>query len=193
MTAEETKEALKNSVKHLKKSKIIKTDKDITEKTGYKKSAVSLYVNGPSPVSEEFLEKFEEVFGIKVADYRVTKDAPKTIEQNNSQNDTDTRDLIDFLKKSLLEKTEEIKRLNNIIERLNEIKQSINDLQAVRQLADNNRVNLEKVVQSQETLVDLNSTFRETIALYVTKNPEQARSLLRTASKAFSRNRKEKS
>lgn len=80
MTLTETKMALRNAVKSLKQNDLIKNDKDIITRTGYKKSAVSLYVNGAAPVSGDFVKKFEEVFKLNLKDYRVEgeKAEPRT-------------------------------------------------------------------------------------------------------------------
>lgn len=52
-------------VRWLKEKKIIKRDKEIAMKTGYKASAVSNFLAGRRPVSKKFQEKFTEVFNLK--------------------------------------------------------------------------------------------------------------------------------
>lgn len=51
---------------------VINKDKDIADKTGYKKSTVSGYISGKVDASPGFRKKFEEVFELKLSDFAET-------------------------------------------------------------------------------------------------------------------------
>lgn len=69
MTREEKKKALTEAVKDLYERQKVENDNDIAEATGYKKSAISLYVNGTALPSDKFLRRFEEVYKLKLQDF----------------------------------------------------------------------------------------------------------------------------
>lgn len=62
-------EDIKRAVRWLKGRGLIDKDKDIGDKTGYRKSTVSGYVKGRIVASSDFRTKFEEAFKLKLADF----------------------------------------------------------------------------------------------------------------------------
>lgn len=59
------------AVKYLRDHRVIKRDKDIADLTGYAKASISNYTNGKLMASHKFIEKFEEVYKLKVSDFKV--------------------------------------------------------------------------------------------------------------------------
>lgn len=68
--------ALMAAVQDLYDKEVIKKDKDIVDKLGYSKGTVSGYINGTAKASEDFLNKFEEAFNIRLSDYSNGKTNP---------------------------------------------------------------------------------------------------------------------
>lgn len=62
-------EDIKMAVRWLKGRGIVNKDKDIADKTGYKKSTVSGYISGKIDASSDFRKKFEEVFELSLVDF----------------------------------------------------------------------------------------------------------------------------
>jgi transcriptional regulator with XRE-family HTH domain len=48
---------------------IIRKDGDISQKTGYNKATISGYMTGRTLASQAFLEKFQNVFGLRLEDF----------------------------------------------------------------------------------------------------------------------------
>lgn len=61
---------LQHAIQYLKGKGVIKRDGDIAQKTGYNKSTVSSYIGGRTIPSENFLHKFESVYGIKLDQFK---------------------------------------------------------------------------------------------------------------------------
>jgi transcriptional regulator with XRE-family HTH domain len=115
MTKEETKKAIREAVKYLKKQGAIEADKDIMEKTGFGKSAVSLYINGNADVSDKFVRKFEEVFKLDLEKFKpVVTDIIETkvnIPAHDDKSGDYQEEYINLLKKTLQDKEERIRLL----------------------------------------------------------------------------------
>ncbi len=62
--------ALIAAVQHLYGKGIVKKDKDIADKTGYNKASVSSYLSGNVKASENFVKKFQQVYGLSLSDFR---------------------------------------------------------------------------------------------------------------------------
>ena len=62
-------EDIKRAVRWLKGRGIINKDKDIVDKTGYRKSTVSGYISGKIDASSDFRTKFENAFKLSLADF----------------------------------------------------------------------------------------------------------------------------
>lgn len=69
--------ALQNAVAHLKGKKIIKTEGEISTKTGFSKGTVSSYLSGNHIPSVNFIDKFQEAFKLNLEDFN--KPAPVSI------------------------------------------------------------------------------------------------------------------
>jgi transcriptional regulator with XRE-family HTH domain len=61
--------ALQNAVAYLKGKKLIKKENEISLQTGFSKGSVSSYLSGNQKPSQNFLNKFEEVYGIKLSNF----------------------------------------------------------------------------------------------------------------------------
>jgi transcriptional regulator with XRE-family HTH domain len=138
---ENVKEALRNAVAYLKGERIIEADKDIAEKTGYKKSAVSLYIKGSSKVSDEFINKFEEVFKLKLGDF-ATKTPIKKQNQETKMQDY-ASELINSLKKTI-----------EILER---------NAEGLQKAIENNQKRIESLLQINSTLKERVQTDLKTV------------------------------
>lgn len=60
---------LSHAVQYLYGKGLIKRDKEIADKTGYNKATVSSYLSGKIAPSQSFIESFEKVFNLKLADF----------------------------------------------------------------------------------------------------------------------------
>lgn len=76
----------------------IASDKDISDKTGYSKGTVSGYITGRIPASVKFLNKFEEVFKLRLDDFKNME----LVEANNNNSHAppngERKEYIDSLK-----------------------------------------------------------------------------------------------
>lgn len=129
-------EGIKEFDKALKVLSVIPTNTEIVEKTGVSKSSVSRIMNGLSPPSKNFVDKFKKGFGIQDDENEIkltTETANKpnyesaklpSSTQNLDyliQNNNDLRDTIMILKNNLNEKNDIIDYLRT---ELNNYRQS---------------------------------------------------------------------
>jgi transcriptional regulator with XRE-family HTH domain len=104
-------EILKNAVKSLQ---LRFPNAEIERATGFKKSAISGYLNNKIPVSDAFLQTFSEAFKIDLKQFGYTKGLERIETKNPQQND-------DSLKDKLIEVLEnQLRRLENALDRANE-------------------------------------------------------------------------
>jgi transcriptional regulator with XRE-family HTH domain len=66
-----------NAILWLKGNGIVEKDKDLVDKMGYSKGTVSAYINGNKEASNDFREKFEEVFKLNLLDFQTKKELSK--------------------------------------------------------------------------------------------------------------------
>lgn len=69
----------------LKGKRIIRKDKDISDRTGYKKSTVSNYLSGKVPPSKPFLDKFYEVYSSDLGMNKVSTVNTSELENKNQE------------------------------------------------------------------------------------------------------------
>lgn len=81
MTTLKKKNNNENLLKAITFLKLNLTYDELGEKLGYKKATISKYVKGTLPPSDDFLNKFEEVFKIKLDNLESNKEK-ETTQQN---------------------------------------------------------------------------------------------------------------
>tara|TARA_R110000868_G_scaffold115_1_gene1180 strand:+ start:1430 stop:1777 length:348 start_codon:yes stop_codon:yes gene_type:complete len=99
--------------KVLKMLVVVPTNTEIVEKTGVSKSSVSRIMNGISPPSKNFVDKFKKGFNITDQNSPIEKEKPPS-------NDSGLKDkMIQLLESSLKRVEEELARVLEENERLN--------------------------------------------------------------------------
>lgn len=82
MTSLKKKNNNENLLKAISFLRLDLTMEELGEKLDYKKSTISKYITGSLPPSNDFLNKFEEVFNINLNDFETKQPETKTPEQS---------------------------------------------------------------------------------------------------------------
>lgn len=105
-------EILINAVKHLRLRFPVA---EIERATGFKKSAISGYLNNKVSVSDAFLQTFSEAFKIDLKQFGYTKGLERAEIKNPQQNNDES------LKDKMIEILEnQLRRMENALDRANE-------------------------------------------------------------------------
>lgn len=86
MTSLKKKNNNRNLLKAISFLRLDLTLDELGEKLGYKKATISKYLStkNPLPPSDEFLNKFEEVFNVKLSDFETNQPEIKNPQQSES-------------------------------------------------------------------------------------------------------------
>lgn len=117
------------AVEHLYNQKVIKKDKDIVESTGYSKGTVSGYIKGTAKASEEFLNKFEDSFKIKLANFR-NGETPEPRQVILTGAHVTLQDYIDLLKKNNERAEQEKEKILLALERVSAMYLTLNEVKS---------------------------------------------------------------
>jgi transcriptional regulator with XRE-family HTH domain len=94
---------LKNAVRYLYGKGLISNDKDIADATGYNKATVSSYINGKTQASGNFIEKFEQVFNLKLKEFEKGGKGEAVEKRDAAQTITETVLLLEAKQDTILQ------------------------------------------------------------------------------------------